>query len=546
MYLRRVVRGKRVYLDLVEGHRDPKSGKVRQRVLGHLGREEEVRPHLPTLIQALQRLAETPLVDPSSVPPEAAQDFGGMWLCGQLWQELGLDRVLTEATDRETAERCFALVANRVLAPRSKLATQRWLERVARPDGGRWDLEYSHLLRGMDALAEVQPQVEEAVYWQLMNLLRCDPTLVFVDLTTIYAEGEGVEPLWQYGHSKDDKSQNKQLLLALVVTPDGYPLAHFLFEGNRAEKVAMLEMLQQLRHRFGLKRCVVVGDRGLISAAVLRALDEAGYDHILALRARQSKTATAALEQEVSSGWTEVDEHLWVQEVKVPEAPRVVLAFNPQKQLEDRRWRQRKLEQGWDAMDGLLDRWESGRISSDQVAIREATRALVQMEAHRFFHVQVRGQTLSVAENQEHLEREARLDGVFILQSSAQDLDPQAVVLAYKQLLWVERAFRTLKSFLRVRPVYHFTERRIRAHIFLCVLGYLLENHLRQRLLQSDAGCSARAALEALEPLRVVSYDLPGLPTPIRVCTRPTPQALALVSGLGYTLPTRLPLPTVA
>ena len=482
-------------------------------------------------------------MDPSSVPPEAAQDFGGMWLCGQLWQELGLDRVLTEATDRETAERCFALVANRVLAPRSKLATQRWLERVARPDGGRWDLEYSHLLRGMDALAEVQPQVEEAVYWQLMNLLRCDPTLVFVDLTTIYAEGEGVEPLWQYGHSKDGKSQNKQLLLALVVTPDGYPLAHFLFEGNRAEKVAMLEMLQQLRHRFGLKRCVVVGDRGLISAAVLRALDEAGYDHILALRARQSKTATAALEQEVSSGWTEVDEHLWVQEVKVPEAPRVVLAFNPQKQLEDRRWRQRKLEQGWDAMDGLLDRWESGRISSDQVAIREATRALVQMEAHRFFHVQVRGQTLSVAENQEHLEREARLDGVFILQSSAQDLDPQAVVLAYKQLLWVERAFRTLKSFLRVRPVYHFTERRIRAHIFLCVLGYLLENHLRQRLLQSD--CSARAALEALEPLRVVSYDLPGLPTPIRVCTRPTPQALALVSGLGYTLPTRLPLPTV-
>jgi len=137
MYLRRVVRGKRVYLDLVEGHRDPKSGKVRQRVLGHLGREEEVRPHLPTLIQALQRLAETPLVDPSSVPPEAAQDFGGMWLCGQLWQELGLDRVLTEATDRETAERCFALVADRVLAPRSKLATQRWLERVARPDGGR-------------------------------------------------------------------------------------------------------------------------------------------------------------------------------------------------------------------------------------------------------------------------------------------------------------------------------------------------------------------------------------------------------------------------
>jgi hypothetical protein len=541
MYLRRVIRGERVYLDLVEGHRDPKSGKVRQRVLGHLGREEQVRPHLPALIQTLQRLSDTPLLDPSAVVPEAAQDFGGMWLCSQLWQELELDQVLTKATDKETAERCFALVANRVLAPRSKLATHRWLERVARPDGGSWELEYTQLLRGMDALAKVQEQVEEAVYWQLMNLLRCDPTLVFVDLTSIYVEGEGMESLWQYGHSKDGKSQNKQLLLALVVTPDGYPLAHFLFEGNRAEKVAMLEMLQQLRHRFGLKRCVVVGDRGLISTAVLQALDEAGYDHILALRARQSKTATAALEREVGSGWTEVEEHLWVQEVEVPDAPRVVLAFNPQKQLEDRRWRERKLEQGWAAMDGLLDRWQQGRITSDQVVIREATRALVRMDAHRFFHVQVRGRNLDVEENQEHLEREARLDGVFILQSSAQDLDPTEIVQAYKQLLWVERAFRTLKSFLRVRPVYHFTERRIRAHIFLCVLGYLLENHLRQRLLQADAGCSARAALEAMEPLRVVSYELPGVTAPLRVCTRPTPEALAVAAALGYSLPARLP-----
>lgn|GEM_PF-4251898 len=362
---------------------------------------------------------------------------------------------------------------------------------------------------------------------------------MFVNLTTIDAGGEGVEPIWQYGHSKNGKSQNKQLLLALVVTPDGYPLAPFLFAGNRAETVAMLEMLQQLRHRFGLKRSVVVGDRRLIPAAVLQALDDAGYDHILALQARQSKTATAALEQADSSGWTEVDEHLWVQEVAVPDAPRVVLAFNPQKQLEDQRWRERKLEQGWPAMEGLLDRWVQGRISSDQVAIRDAARALVQIDAHRFFHVQVRGGTLNLKENQEQLEREARLDGVFNLQSSAVDLDPQAIVTAYKQRLWVERAFRTLKSFLQVRPVYHFTERRIRAHIFLCLLGYLMENHLRQRLLEASSPYSARAALE---PLRVVIYDLPGVSVPIWARTRPTPEALAAASALGYTLPDRLPL----
>ena len=117
---------------------------------------------------------------------------------------------------------------------------------------------------------------------------------------------------------------------------------------------------------------------------------------------------------------------------------------------------------------------------------------------------------------------------------------------AYKHLLWVERAFRTLKSFLRVQPVYHFTERRIRAHIFLCVLGYLMENHLRQRLLEAGAPCSARTALEALEPRRVVTYDRPGVPVPIRTSTRPTSEALAAASALGFTLPARLPLSAAA
>jgi hypothetical protein len=119
-----------------------------------------------------------------------------------------------------------------------------------------------------------------------------------------------------------------------------------LFEGEQTEKVAMLDMVHKLRHRLALKRSVVVGERGHFSSSVLQALDVAGCDHILALCARQSKTATAVLEQEGSSGWTEVAEHLWVQDVEVPEAPRAVLALNPQKQFEDQSWRERKLEQG--------------------------------------------------------------------------------------------------------------------------------------------------------------------------------------------------------
>jgi hypothetical protein len=170
MYLRKVVRGQRLYWDLVEGHRDLDSGKVRQRVIAHLGRDEQLRPHLPGLIQALAKLADSPLIDPRQVPPEAARDFAGVWLLDQLWRELGLDRTLISAIGDQHARACFAIVCNRILEPKSKLATSRWLERVAAPDGGHWGLEYHHLLLAMDALVGVQKQVEEHVYWPLTDL----------------------------------------------------------------------------------------------------------------------------------------------------------------------------------------------------------------------------------------------------------------------------------------------------------------------------------------------------------------------------------------
>lgn len=548
MFLRRVVRGQRTYWDLVESVREPGSGSVRQKVLAHLGRDEDLRPKLDSLQRSLAKLTATPLIDLRHIEPQAAPEIGRIWLLDQLWRELGLHDILANATSTRTAEIGFAIVANRIMAPRSKLATQRWLERVARPDGGEWDLEYRDLLEAMDAIAERQREIEERVYWRLVDLLRLELTLVFVDLTSVYVEGEGLSPLWQYGVSKDGKRQNKQLLLALVVTPDGYPLAHFLFPGNRAEKQAVLEMLVELGERYRLQRCVIVGDRGLISSQVIRALAEAGFEYILSLRARQSKTATAALEADADQ-WQALDDNLFVQEVKVEgEEDRVLLVLNDEKQDIDRRWREQLMEKAWSALDALLERWEAGRLEDEQAAIESATRKLVQLDAHKFFRVRVtKAGALQIEERQDRLAREARLDGVFLLQSSAKEMAATAIVEAYKQLVSVERAFRTLKSFLRVRPVYHFSERRIRAHFLLCVLAYLVENHLARRLAEVGEERSARALLEELESLRVVDYDLGvSMSARLRVLTRPTSAVVSVLAKLGYRLPKQLTLPVAA
>ena len=506
MFLRRVVRGQRTYWDLVESVREPGSGSVRQKVLAHLGRDEDLRPKLDSLQRSLAKLTATPLIDLRHIEPQAAPEIGRIWLLDQLWRELGLHDILANATSTRTAEIGFAIVANRIMAPRSKLATQRWLERVARPNGGEWELEYRDLLEAMDAIAERQREIEERVYWRLVDLLRLELTLVFVDLTSVYVEGEGLSPLWQ------------------------------------------LEMLVELGERYRLQRCVIVGDRGLISSQVIRALAEAGFEYILSLRARQSKTATAALEADADQ-WQALDDNLFVQEVKVEgEEDRVLLVLNDEKQDIDRRWREQLMEKAWSALDALLERWEAGRLEDEQAAIESATRKLVQLDAHKFFRVRVtKAGALQIEERQDRLAREARLDGVFLLQSSAKEMAATAIVEAYKQLVSVERAFRTLKSFLRVRPVYHFSERRIRAHFLLCVLAYLVENHLARRLAEVGEERSARALLEELESLRVVDYDLGvSMSARLRVLTRPTSAVVSVLAKLGYRLPKQLTLPVAA
>jgi len=153
-----------------------------------------------------------------------------------------------------------------------------------------------------------------------VNRFRFDLTLVFVDLTSVYLEGQGQSPLRQYGLSKDGKCQNTQLLLAMVVTPNGHLLSHFLFPGNRAEEQAALELLVELGQRYWLQRCMLMGDWALISGLVIRALSKASDEYIPSLRARQSKTISAALAQDADR-WRALDEHLFVQEAKVEGGP---------------------------------------------------------------------------------------------------------------------------------------------------------------------------------------------------------------------------------
>ena len=197
------------------------------------------------------------------------------------------------------------------------------------------------------------------------------------------------------------------------------------------------------------------------------------------------------------------------------------------------------MERAWTALDGLLERWESGRLRDQRVAIESATRMLVQLDAHKFFRVRVsKAGVLRVEERGEHLARDARLDGVFILQSGTAAMLPTAIVAAYRQLVSVERAFRTLEGLPRMRPVYDLGERRIGAHVLLCVLTYLLEHHLDQRLRQAGGAFTARAALESLESLPVVEYRLPadaGRGT--LAFTRPQPAALDLLHRLELRVP---------
>lgn len=486
MYVRTISRHNKdgsttTYVQLAHNVRDPKTGLAKANVLYTFGRAdtldlEAIRRLVKSLCRFLSpedalRSQTSQGTDPQALRFLGSRPMGGAYVLRHLWQRLGLEPVLTRAVAARdfTAPiewAVFAMVANRALAPESKRGVEEWVrEDVAL--GNPEPLALQHLYRAMDLLLAHGETLQREVYFATADLLNLEVDLLFFDTTSTYVERatDDEEGLTRYGHSKDHRPDLPQVVIGLAVTKEGIPVRCWVLPGN-TQDMTTVERVQRDLLGWRLARCLWVMDRGMSSEANQIILQRAGGHYILGERLRDGEPSHhAALSR--PGRFQQVRKNLSVKEVIVGEGERrrrFVLAYNPEQAAKDQASRERTLQRIEETLKGLGE--QRGKAHKKAVCALLAHRSM-----GRYLRQQKNG-TIKI--DRAKVKAEAHLDGKYLLSTSDDSLSPEDVALGYKQLLEVERAFRTLKTTLDLRPLYHRKDDRIRAHVLLCFLALLL------------------------------------------------------------------------
>src|SRR5215207_9470360 len=479
-----------MYIDTVPNRSSPpavllressrEGGKIRKRTLANLSA-------LPSdAVEILRRAlkGEKLVAVEESVQVERSTAYGHVAAVLGTIRRLRLDQVLGTKRSPER-DRMLAMLVARVLAPDSKLATARGLgeESAFSALADALSLEpvsADSLYRSLDWLLERQPAIESRLAAKHLR----EGTLLLYDVTSTYLEGRKC-PLAAHGYSRDGKPGKMQLVFGLLTTAEGCPVAVEVFAGNTADPATLASAIQKARERFGLKRVVWVADRGLLTNARIEAelRPDADFGWITALRA----PAVQALYGEGVLQLSLFDEQD-LAEIRSSAFPgeRLVACRNPLLGAERARKREALLaatEKELEKITKAVARERGPLRGAEKIGVRVG-RVLGRFKMGKHFRYEITDTAFSFARDPERIEDEARLDGIYVIRTTVpkEEMAAEAAVAAYKNLAQVERAFRSSKTDLDVRPLHHHTEPRVRAHVFLCMLAYYVEWHLRRAL----------------------------------------------------------------
>jgi Transposase DDE domain len=433
---------------------------------------------------------------------------------------LGIPDVISEQLafrhiDFAVERALFAMVANRACAPGSTLyCYEQWLREDVRLDGTD-TLALHHLYRAMDVLEAHKEAIEHALYFRLADLLKLDVELIFYDTTSLHFEidevdqGPGEDELVEgslaagsktykaprkRGLAKNGRSDAPQIVIGLAVTRDGLPVRHWVFPGHTVDVSTIAQVKDDLRG-WQLSRCVFVGDAGMVSQDNRKKLGESGGKYILCMPMRRGDEVTHEVLQRPGR-YQRVTDNLRVKEVVVGEGERrrrYVVCHNPQEEKRQRAHRQQ-----------VLCELQAELASLQEVRGESQSKRVCQLRASRRYGRYLRmtkGGLLRI--DAAKCRVETQLDGKFVVHSNDDSLSPADLALGYKQRQRVEEAWRTLKSGLRVRPVYHWAVHRIHAHVALSVLALLLERVIERAC--GDTWRNIRAELEQIKLAQLLS-----------------------------------------
>ena len=471
-------------------------GKVRNETVGNLS-------HLPEEVVELVRLAlkgERFVAFGERFAIERSLPAGHVEAALLMARRLELSRLLDRSPSRER-QLCLAMVVQRVVAPGSKLAMSRaFSQSTLAAEVGVEGCDEDELYAALDWLLSRQQRIERALARRHLE----EGTLVLYDVSSSSFEGRSC-PLARRGYSRDGKRGTPQIVYGLLCDRRGCPVAVEVFEGSLHDDKTLPSQIEKLRARFGLGSVIVVSDRGMVTKANLELLRQTdGAAWITALKAPQVKKLVKDGQLQLSLFDEQNLAEIASEELYPGE--RLVVCRNPLVQAERARKREDLLAATERALAEIQGRVEQGTLQG-RAEIGLATGAVWnRWRVKKHFDVEITDNSLAFQRKHQQIEHEAALDGIYVLRTSVpeDELAAPEVVRAYKQLKEVERAFRTLKGPLELRPIHHRLEDRVKAHVFLCMLAYYLAWHLRQ----------------AWKPLLFDDEQPPQQPDPVAKATR--------------------------
>ncbi len=541
------------YVRIVESVRE--NGRVKQKVVANLGRRDTLEAVLPLLNrflcgdeEATQRAREEPL--PAGVEALDASAWGPMLVTRHLCDQLGLLSILdagrrwpklmpSEDPYDDWCSRVVALLANRLTHPKSEHGLASWLEEhfVCDRAGRRYVVQWKQQKRVRVDLAQLQrwyrtldhlyinkDQIEVALYRRLRDLFDFRPDLVFYDLTSTYFTGHG-PAIAKHGHSRDGRPRDVQVVIGVVMVA-GWPIAHHVWEGNTRDSATVKEVIEDLAQRFEFRRIVFVGDRGMVTEANLKALrtEDGSRGFLVGMTRRQNPEAESLIDRVQTEKWIECEVGINASEQRAEDRPRTrvqevacdragVRAFvidSDERRAYETRMREKAMERVRSGLERVQKRVAKGQLKKPEKIGSAVERVLQRNHGHRYYTWELKEGQLHFFEHPVNLAREKKYEGKYLIQTDQSDITPQDAVAHYKELNEVERGFHSLKDPIGMRPIWHHTERRVRGHIFVAALAFLLDRMLERKLRDAKSTLSSTSAWEALKTIRLVQFRIDG------------------------------------
>ena len=504
MFIKITKSGNHKYCQMVSSHRE--GGKIKHTVLFNLGRLDSIEgnPSFQNLAFRLLEISKAKSVTNLDDISEAEISNWGYIVYKRIWEQFGLDSTLAKITKKgktqfDLSKSSFLMVANHLLAPKSKLAIYVSQDKYTNlPQVG-----LNELYRSLDILSKHKEHLEEEMYLVNRNLFNMEVDVVFYDVTTFSFSSVRADTLKDFGFSKDSKPGKVQVVLGLLIDCHGRPIGYELFPGNTFDGKTLETALEAMESRFGIRKVILVADKGINSKLNLKMISDRGYKYIFASRI---KSASKKIKDLIFAGdYTKTQSTYdtvrykvinWINEFKADGkkyelAEKLIITYSEKRAKKDRADRERLIE-------------KANALLKNKANIRQFNKRVGKK------YIKDISKDSDWIFDTEAVLADQRFDGYYGIQTNDMELDPEKVMDAYHSLWKIEQSFRIMKSTLEVKPIFHWTEPRIKGHFVICFLAFLLERNLEFRLKKSGEEASPEKIREAINSLNFAKVSLNG------------------------------------